>query len=60
MQVEGYRVVVSGAAMERLKKFVANEHKMDYSTWRSDMLGHKGAGYSFDDALAELLTKAGF
>jgi hypothetical protein len=57
---EGYRVVVSEASMARLKKFVANEHRMDHSTWRSDMLGNKGAGYSFEDALAELLTKAGF
>lgn len=57
---EGYRVVVSEASMARLKKFVANEYKKDYSTWRSDMLGNKGTGYSFEDALADLLTKAGF
>ena len=57
---EGYRVAVSEPTMERLRKFVANEYKMDHSAWRSDMLGNKGAGYSFEDALAELLTKAGF
>ena len=51
---------MSEPTMERLRKFVANEYKMDHSAWRSDMLGNKGAGYSFEDALAELLTKAGF
>ena len=57
---DGYRVVVSEAAMERLKKFVAAEYEKFQIGWRSDMLGHKGAGYSFEDALADLLTKAGF
>ena len=57
---EGYRVVVSEATMERLRKFVFSIESKYYSTWRSEMLGHKGAGYSFEDALAELLTKAGF
>ena len=57
---EGYRVVVSEATMERLRKFVSSIESEYYSTWRSDMLGHKGAGYSFEDALAELLTKVGF
>ena len=49
---------VSEETLERLRKFVANEHK------RLCKQGNRGTyidpSWTFDEALSDLLTKAGF
>lgn len=60
------RVSISERNLERIKAFLMKklEGQPEYKVWSKkldiDQLGDRSPGYTFDEALDELLTEAGF